>query len=130
MLYGEHQPRNAGILLSSLDAGAVSRFIRARFTHAMKRISHLLSALVVLSLGACASYDRSLNNRDTLYLGAGGTVISKPSGPAVDTVSYWDGDNVQGAPAIVIRLSEQGRLLLQGRKTGRRFRHLHGTRGL
>ncbi|PYK66871.1 MAG: hypothetical protein DME50_04270, partial [Verrucomicrobia bacterium] len=41
----------------------------------------------------------------TQYLG--GVYGGAPGGPSRDTVSYWDGDSVQGKPSIVIHLGEQ-----------------------
>src|SRR5262245_66603251 len=40
----------------------------------------------------------------TQYLG--GVYGGAPSGAPHDTVSYWDGDSVQGKPSITIRLRE------------------------
>jgi lipoprotein-anchoring transpeptidase ErfK/SrfK len=41
----------------------------------------------------------------TQYLG--GVYGNAPAGPPRDTVSYWDGDSMQGKPSISISLSEQ-----------------------
>src|SRR5437762_1341785 len=41
----------------------------------------------------------------TQYLG--GVYGNAPAGPPHDTVSYWDGDSVQGKPSITISLREQ-----------------------
>jgi hypothetical protein len=41
----------------------------------------------------------------TQYLG--GVHGNAPAGPPHDTVSYWDGDSVQGKPSITISLREQ-----------------------
>src|SRR5438067_12002478 len=41
----------------------------------------------------------------TQYLG--GVYGGAPGGPSRDTVSYWDGDSVQGKPSIVIHLGVQ-----------------------
>src|SRR5437667_12896870 len=41
----------------------------------------------------------------TQYLG--GVYGGAPAGPPRDTVSYWDGDSVQGKPSITISLGEQ-----------------------
>src|SRR5437667_10271083 len=41
----------------------------------------------------------------TQYLG--GVYGGAPSGPPRDTVSYWDGDSVNGSPSVKISLGEQ-----------------------
>ncbi len=41
----------------------------------------------------------------TQYLG--GAYGSAPAGPPRDTVSYWDGDGIEGKPSITISLTEQ-----------------------
>ena len=72
----------------------------------MRRSLPLLLAGLSL-LAGCATDPRL--NRDTQYLTAGGAIVSIPERgrASFDTVSYWDGDGVSGAPSIVIRLSEQ-----------------------
>ncbi len=79
-----------------------------------------LSARIILLgtatvLVGCANYDSRLTSSTTQYLGAGGNVISKKSTTGFpDTVSYWDGDGVSGAPSITIDLREQKALFYKG----------------
>ena len=71
----------------------------------IKGSSHWIGALALLILGSgCANDPR--NNRDTLYLGAGGQIVQKPTAEN-DNVSYWDGDGIKGNSSIKINLSEQ-----------------------
>ena len=75
-----------------------------------------LAAGALTFLAGCASHDSRLTS-NTQYLGRDGTsIITKPSGPTQDTVSYWDGDGIGGAPTIVINLSEQKALFYKGGK--------------
>lgn len=63
---------------------------------------------MVVALAGCSSYDRRLTSSTTRYLTPGGQVVAKPSSVGIaDTVSYWDGDGVSGAPSITIDLGEQ-----------------------
>lgn len=74
----------------------------------MLRIKIPLLVLALATLGACASYDRRLDSSATQYLGQGGSIISRSSTSTLaDKNSYWDGEGVQGAPSIVINLTEQ-----------------------
>lgn len=71
-------------------------------------LRHVAVAILALALGACASYDPRLNDRNTVYLGAGGPVID----PSVKEdlalkKSYWDDSGIAGLPAIVINLTKQ-----------------------
>ena len=58
-------------------------------------------------MASCATDPRL--GQGTLYLTETGATAAVPDrGRAdFDTVSYWDGDGVAGAPSVVIRLSEQ-----------------------
>lgn len=68
----------------------------------------LLLAAGLVFLGGCASYDTRLTSSATRYLGQDGSIIARSSESTLaDKNSYWDGDGVQGAPSIVIDLSEQ-----------------------
>jgi len=72
----------------------------------MKPFLLFATGLVVLS--GCASYDTRLTSSATRYLGQDGSIIARSSQSTLaDKNSYWDGDGVQGAPSIVIDLSEQ-----------------------
>jgi len=72
-----------------------------------------LPALFVL-LGGCASDPRT--DRSTLYLTDGGGVVAVPHRERAnfDNISYWDGDGVQGAPFVLVRLSEQRAYFYKG----------------
>src|SRR2546427_12430002 len=61
-------------------------------------------ALLVLFAAGCAEDPRY--EAGTQYLG--GAYGSAPAGgPPRDTVSYWDGDGMEGKPSITISLTEQ-----------------------
>ncbi|MEO6846696.1 MAG: L,D-transpeptidase family protein [Chthoniobacterales bacterium] len=75
----------------------------------------LAISLFTVSVIGCSSYDRRLSDNSTMYIGANGGIVKK-SGAPVDTVSYWDGDGVSGAPSIVINLSEQKAFYYKGGK--------------
>lgn len=67
------------------------------------------------ALVGCANYDSRLTSSTTQYLGAGGNVLTKKSAAGFpDTISYWDGDGVSGAPSITIDLREQKALFYKG----------------
>ncbi|HEY5954346.1 MAG TPA: L,D-transpeptidase family protein [Terrimicrobiaceae bacterium] len=71
-------------------------------------LRHVAVAIFALALGACASYDSRLNDRNTAYLGTGGPVID----PSVKEdlalkKSYWDDSGIVGPPSIVINLTKQ-----------------------
>ena len=70
---------------------------------------HLLACASFFLVG-CQSYDTRLASRETEYLN-GQAAASRPApaprGGGYDPVSYWDGDNVSGAPSIKIYLGEQ-----------------------
>jgi hypothetical protein len=78
-----------------------------------------LAALSIATLFAagCANYDTRLNDAKTSYLGTDGSIISRSSASTLaDKNSYWDGDGVEGAPSIVIDLSEQQASFYKGSK--------------
>lgn len=64
-----------------------------------------IGLLLGLSLGACASDPRWARG-ETGYIGAAQTG-APPRTETTDSVSFWDGDGVKGAPRIEIRLSDQ-----------------------
>ncbi len=73
--------------------------------------------LALLSLGACASYDTRLNNSSVKYLGTGSQVVDPAAKESLAMrKSYWDGDDVGGAPSIVINLSKQTASFYKGGK--------------
>jgi hypothetical protein len=61
--------------------------------------------VVVVLFSAGCGEDPRFSAR-TQYLG-GGVYGNAQGGPPQDTVSYWDGDNVNGKPSIKISLKEQ-----------------------
>jgi len=83
----------------------------------MNRYFLSAAALGLLVLSGCASYDRRLTSTATSYLGQDGSIISRSSASTVaEKNSYWDGDGVQGAPSIVIDLSDQTASFYKGAK--------------
>ena len=77
----------------------------------------LITAVLLVGLGllaGCASDPRL--GRGTQYLRDDGGIVSLPDRgrPSFDTVSYWDGDGVSGAPSVIIRLSEQHAYFFKG----------------
>lgn len=75
----------------------------------------IFALLAGVSLLAGCSTDPRLD-RGTQYLTENGGVVSLPDRgrPDFDTVSYWDGDGVSGAPSVIIRLSEQHAYFYKG----------------
>jgi lipoprotein-anchoring transpeptidase ErfK/SrfK len=59
---------------------------------------------LVSLIAGCGEDTRYSGN--TQYLG-GGVYGGAPAGPPRDTVSYWDGDSVNGNPSVKISLGEQ-----------------------
>ncbi len=84
----------------------------------MKTFSRFVLAGLVLSLAACADYDRRLNSSSTSYLGTDGSLFSQTTnaGKVAESKSYWDGDDVSGSPSIVISLSKQTASFYKGNK--------------
>lgn len=80
-------------------------------------LRHVAVAILALILGACASYDSRLNDRNTVYLGTGGPVID----PSVKEDlalkrSSWDDSGIIGPPSIVINLTKQTASFYKGEK--------------
>jgi lipoprotein-anchoring transpeptidase ErfK/SrfK len=76
-----------------------------------------LAAAVVLGSTGCANYDTRLTSTKTMYLGAGQDSISRGKASTLaEANSYWDGDGVPGAPAVVISLSQQTASFYKGGK--------------
>ena len=68
-------------------------------------------------MGGCASYDHRLNDKKTSYLGTDGSIIFRSiESTLAEKNSYWDGDGVDGAPSIVVSLSEQTASFYKGSK--------------
>jgi hypothetical protein len=83
----------------------------------MKTFGPLLLAAATLLLGACAGYDTRLTSSSTLYLGTDGSIVSRSAESTLaEKNSYWDGDGIEGAPSIVIDLSEQTASFYKGSK--------------
>lgn len=97
-----------------LDAAPSLRFIPP---HAMTRKDFTFLIAAALMLSGCANYDKRLTNTSTRYLGTDGSIISRSAESTLaDKNSYWDGDGVQGAPSIVIDLSDQKASFYKGSK--------------
>ncbi len=74
-----------------------------------------LLASAALFLAGCQSYDSRLASRETEYLNGQVSVHKAPaSGGGYDPVSYWDGDNVSGAPSVKIFIGEQRAYFYKG----------------
>ena len=72
------------------------------------------TVLLGRALGACASDPRWARG-DTGYLGGSAQAgAASPRSTAEDSVSFWDGDGVKGAPRIEIRLSDQRAYFYKG----------------
>lgn len=76
----------------------------------------LLITLAAIFLSSCASYDHRLDDRSVKYLGTDGSLTRQSRLSLADQISYWDGDNISGAPSIVIDLSEQRLYYYKGNK--------------
>lgn len=79
----------------------------------MRHLGCFLLLLTALFTAACGSRDPRFRD-DTIYIGG-----FRPPEPAqkrahFDTVSYWDGDGVPGAPSLRISLSEQRAYFYKG----------------
>jgi len=75
----------------------------------MIKVSAYLAGLVfMVILTGCSSDPR--NNPDVQYVGH----VSQQGSPGYDNVSYWDGDNMTGAPSVHISLSEQRAYFYKG----------------
>ena len=97
-----------------LDAVPLLRLIPP---HAMTRKDFIILIATGLMLSGCANYDKRLTNTSTSYLGTDGSIISRSAESTLaDKNSYWDGDGVQGAPSIVIDLSDQKASFYKGSK--------------
>ncbi len=81
----------------------------------MRVFATFLCVPLLLAMAGCASYDQRLTSSSTQYLGQGGQIVTKKSSAGFpDTVSYWDGDGVGGAPSITIDLREQRAFFYKG----------------
>jgi len=73
-----------------------------------------LTVLALLTTQGCSTYNSRVAHRETLYLGAGGGIVSKPGPITFDNVSYWDGEHASGPPSIRIDLGEQRAYFYKG----------------
>lgn len=87
----------------------ISRALKI-FTLAPRTIGLLLAALFAT---ACAPRDPRYAE-DTVYLGGFHSAQTRAPRSTADTVSYWDGDGVSGAPSIRISLDEQRAYFFKG----------------
>ncbi len=72
--------------------------------HSLYRIS-MVAFLAVLTLLAAGCAEDPRFSAQTQYLG--GAYGNALAGPPQDSVSYWDGDGIEGKPSITISLREQ-----------------------
>src|SRR5205809_4163208 len=72
--------------------------------HSLYRIS-MVAFLAVLTLVAAGCAEDPRCAAQTQYLG--GAYGNALAGPPQDSVSYWDGDGIEGKPSITISLREQ-----------------------
>jgi lipoprotein-anchoring transpeptidase ErfK/SrfK len=69
--------------------------------------------MATLLFAGCGDSEKSrLANPNTSYIPT--TVGSEASQPGNDSISYWDGDGVQGSPSIKIYLQEQRAYFYKG----------------
>ena len=81
--------------------------------------SLLLLGSVLGLLSGCASYDSRLTSSSTQYLGTDGSIVTKNSQMTktyAESISYWDGDGISGAPSIVVSLGQQKASFYKGGK--------------
>lgn len=103
-----------------LDHRTIRSFIpssddRSFMTALIRHFFLSLLCLGSLLLGACAPHEAALTNRSTQYLAAQGRFVGQvaPQG-APDTISYWDGSGVSGAPRIEISIARQQAYFYKG----------------
>ena len=72
-----------------------------------------LLLLAVIFVSACAPRDPRFSD-DTVYLGGYHSAHTRAPQRTSDSVSYWDGDGVPGAPAVRISLGEQRAYFYKG----------------
>lgn len=83
----------------------------------MRTLCRLAALATTFALGACASYDTRLSDRNVKYLGTGNTVVDPSTKESLALKkSYWDGDGISGSPSIVINLSKQTASFFKGGK--------------
>jgi hypothetical protein len=68
----------------------------------------LIGLALLVALAGCVNYDQRLTSKNTQYLGVGSEIVARSKASTLaEANSYWDGDGVQGAPSVVINLTEQ-----------------------
>lgn len=77
----------------------------------MRHLGCLLLLLTALLTAACGTRDPRFRD-DTVYVGS--TRPQEKPRATHDTVSYWDGDGVQGPPSIEISLTNQRAYFFKG----------------
>ena len=79
----------------------------------MTRLFTPLIALSALSLllGGCLTTSTGSGTR---YLAGIGTEVAADPSSAIDTISYWNGDGVPGAPSVRINIEEQAAYFYKG----------------
>jgi lipoprotein-anchoring transpeptidase ErfK/SrfK len=78
----------------------------------MRNLGCFLLLLTALFTAACGSRDPRLSD-ETIYIG-GFHPPQQKKRASFDTVSYWDGDGVPGAPSVRISLGEQRAYFYKG----------------
>lgn len=97
----------SGLLDRMISSSLICRFLTT------------LGILGLLSLTGCATYDGRLTSSSTQYLGPNGAIITKNSQMTknyAESISYWDGDGIPGAPSIVVSLGQQKASFYKGGK--------------
>lgn len=74
---------------------------------------NLALALLTATLAVGCGGNDNRNHSETAYLG-GYHPQNQPQRANFDNVSYWDGDNVKGAPSVKINLGEQRAYFYKG----------------
>jgi lipoprotein-anchoring transpeptidase ErfK/SrfK len=89
------------ILLCLRIRKSIQKFLMLRSFY--RSLLPAVSAALLFLAAGCGEDPRF--STKTQYLG--GAYGSAPTGPPHDTVSYWDGDGIEGKPSITISLGEQ-----------------------
>jgi hypothetical protein len=83
----------------------------------MKYIVRIFLFTALVGLTGCATHDRRLTSSATQYLGMDGSIITQNTEAArsyAESISYWDGEGVQGDPRIVVSLGQQKAFFYKG----------------
>ena len=79
----------------------------------MKSLPLLFSLALAMVLPSCVTTTNPSAAR-AMYLQGIGSAASPTDPLGIDTVSYWDGDSINGAPSIRIRVNEQKAYFYKG----------------